>query len=58
MGPLLFKPFDAPRYHTAWAVVVLTAIAAVLLPLICLYVCVRENRKRDAIGVEAFEKYK
>ncbi|KAK5215775.1 hypothetical protein LTR96_011114 [Exophiala xenobiotica] len=55
IGPLLFKASDAPRYPTAWAVVVATTIGAALLLLIYRFLCTRENNKRNAMGAEAFE---
>lgn len=55
IGPLLFKPAEAPRYPKAWPVVVATTIAAAFAMLIYRFLCIRENKKRDASGSEAFE---
>ncbi|KAK6378864.1 hypothetical protein LTS17_006567 [Exophiala oligosperma] len=55
IGPLLFKAADAPRYPKAWAVVVATSIAAAFILIFYRFLCTRENKKRDAMGAEAFE---
>ncbi|KAK2598857.1 hypothetical protein N8I77_012239 [Diaporthe amygdali] len=56
VGPLIFKPQDAPRYAPAFLVVVITAIAAGLLAVVYRAVCVWHNNKRDKSGsVEGFD---
>jgi hypothetical protein len=56
VGPLLFKPEDAPVYAPGFIAVLITAIVAALLSIIYRYVCIMENRKRDRSGtMEAFE---
>lgn len=56
MGPLVFKPQDAPRYEPGFIVVVATAIAAAVLAIVYRFICVWENRRRDKTGtLEGFE---
>ncbi|KAJ4374052.1 hypothetical protein N0V83_002791 [Neocucurbitaria cava] len=56
VGPLIFKPKDAPRYVPAFIVVTITSIVAGLLALVYRGVCMWENKKRDKTGtLEAFE---
>lgn len=56
VGPLCFKPDDAPRYPKGFIVVVVTAIAAGMLAMIYRCICLYINRKRDKSGVmEGFE---
>jgi hypothetical protein len=56
IGPLLFKPQDAPRYAPGFIVVSVTAIAAGLLALVYRFWCIAVNKKRDKTGVlEGFE---
>lgn len=55
-GPLLFRVQDAPRFKPAFAVVTATTAAAALLVLVYRFVCVWQNRRRDASGIkEGFE---
>ncbi|KAL7003929.1 hypothetical protein EMMF5_006532 [Cystobasidiomycetes sp. EMM_F5] len=55
IGPLLFKPEDAPGYAPAFLIVVVTGIAAFILAFAYRYVCIWDNRRRDRKGVEAFD---
>jgi MFS family permease len=56
VGPLVYRPQDAPRYAYGFTVVVITAIIAGLLALVYRFVCVWENLKRDKTGtLEGFE---
>lgn len=56
MGPLLFKPEDAPRYAPGFIAVAITSAVAAVLALVYRMVCVWENKKRDKAGTaEAFE---
>ena len=56
VGPLLFKPKDAPVYAPGFIVVLITAIIAALLAIVYRYVCIWDNRQRDKTGtMEAFE---
>ncbi|KAH7406401.1 major facilitator superfamily domain-containing protein [Phaeosphaeria sp. MPI-PUGE-AT-0046c] len=56
IGPILFKPEDAPRYAPGFIVVFVTAIIAGLLAVVYRFWCVAVNRKRDKTGVlEGFE---
>ncbi|KAF2463898.1 MFS general substrate transporter [Lindgomyces ingoldianus] len=56
VGPLVFKPADAPRYIPGFIVVTVTAIVAGLLALVYRFLCVWENRRRDRAGImEGFE---
>lgn len=56
MGPLVFKPKDAPRYEHGFVVVVATAIAAAVLAIIYRFICIWENSRRDKTGtLEGFE---
>jgi hypothetical protein len=56
VGPLLFKPKDAPVYGPGFLAVLITSIVAGLLAIVYRYVCIWDNRKRDASGtMEAFE---
>ncbi|KAF2186120.1 MFS general substrate transporter [Zopfia rhizophila CBS 207.26] len=56
VGPLVFKPEDAPRYVDGFIVVTVTAIVAGLLALVYRGVCIWENRRRDRAGIlEGFE---
>lgn len=50
-GPLLFRPQDAPLYENGWKGVVITAIAALVLVAAYRVVCIRENRRRDKMGI-------
>lgn len=52
MGPLCFRSQDAPRYVPGFIVVVITSLAAGLLIIVYRFVCVRDNQKRDAAGIE------
>jgi MFS transporter, ACS family, DAL5 transporter family protein len=51
VGPLVFKPQDAPRYISGWIVVVITGILAAITTLVYRFVCIWENKKRDATGI-------
>ena len=56
VGPLLFKPADAPTYGPGFKAVVITACVTAGLALIYRYLCIWENKHRDKAGVlEAFE---
>jgi len=56
VGPLLFKPADAPEYAPGFKAVLITAIITAVLAIVYRYVCVWENRKRDETGtMEGFE---
>lgn len=56
VGPLLFKPQDAPAYGPGFVAVLITAIAAAILIIVYRFVCVWDNRKRDRSGtLEGFE---
>jgi hypothetical protein len=50
VGPLLFKPEDAPGYGPGFVAVLGTAIGAAVLAVVYRYVCIWENRKRDGTG--------
>ncbi|KAL1610931.1 hypothetical protein SLS59_000568 [Nothophoma quercina] len=50
VGPLLFKPEDAPAYGPGFVAVLATAIAAATLAIVYRYVCIWENRRRDKSG--------
>ncbi|KAF3032645.1 hypothetical protein E8E12_002309 [Didymella heteroderae] len=56
VGPLVFKPQDAPRYEPGFIVTFVTAVVAGLLALVYRYWCVMVNKKRDKTGtLEGFE---
>ncbi|OCL13929.1 MFS transporter [Glonium stellatum] len=56
VGPLLFKPKDAPVYAPGFIAVLITAIATSVLAIVYRYVCIWENRRRDKTGtMEGFE---
>ncbi|KAF2199486.1 MFS transporter [Delitschia confertaspora ATCC 74209] len=56
VGPLLFKPEDAPIYAPGFIVTLITSIIAALLSVWYRYICIRENKRRDKSGVmEGFE---
>ncbi|KAH6999424.1 MFS transporter [Ilyonectria destructans] len=56
IGPLVFKPSDAPSYGPGFAVVLSTSVAAGVLALCYRYICVWENNRRDRTGVvEGYE---
>lgn len=56
VGPLLFKPQDAPRYGPGFLAVLITAIITALLAVVYRFVCIWENRRRDKTGImEGFE---
>jgi len=55
VGPLIFKPKDAPEYNSGFLIVTVTAICAALLAIVYRYVCVWENKRRDRNGTEAFD---
>ncbi|KAH7135287.1 major facilitator superfamily domain-containing protein [Dendryphion nanum] len=56
VGPLVFKPEDAPRYVPGFIVVTVTAIIAGLLALVYRVYCMWENKRRDKAGIlEGFE---
>lgn len=56
VGPLLFKPEDAPAYAPGFQAVVITSAITAVLALVYRFVCVWENRKRDKAGTpEGFE---
>ena len=51
IGPLLFKPEDAPRYMKAWTIVVITSCTAAVLSIFYRFLCICENKRRDATGI-------
>lgn len=56
IGPLLFRPRDAPSYGFGFAAVVITAAATAVIALVYGYICVWHNRRRDSAGtMESFE---
>lgn len=56
VGPLVFKPADAPRYVSGFIIVTVTSIAAGFLVLAYRLLCMRENKKRDKAGIlEGYE---
>ncbi|KAL3493301.1 major facilitator superfamily domain-containing protein [Aspergillus germanicus] len=56
VGPLCFRTQDYPRYVPGFIVTVVTTVIAGILVFIYRFVCLRDNRKRDASGVmEGFE---
>ncbi|PGG96397.1 hypothetical protein AJ80_09833 [Polytolypa hystricis UAMH7299] len=56
VGPLLFKPEDAPTYAPGFIAVLITSIVTVILAIVYRYYAMWENQKRDKSGtVEAFE---
>ena len=56
VGPLLFKPEDAPVYAPGFVAVLATSIAAAALAVVYRYVCLWENAKRDKTGtMEGFD---
>ena len=56
VGPLVFRPQDAPRYAPGLIVVMATAATAAVLCMVYRVVVIMENKKRDATGtLEGFE---
>jgi hypothetical protein len=56
VGPLVFKPKDAPVYAPGFGIVVGTSAASACLALVYRFVCIWENRRRDTTGtMEAYE---
>ncbi|KAH7357504.1 major facilitator superfamily domain-containing protein [Pyrenochaeta sp. MPI-SDFR-AT-0127] len=56
VGPLIFKPQDAPRYVPGFIITSVTAIIAGLLAIVYRFWCVAVNNKRDKTGIlEGFE---
>lgn len=56
VGPLLFKPVDAPLYVPGFIAVVITAIVAAGMVGLYGLKCAWDNRKRDKSGImEGFE---
>jgi len=56
VGPLLFKPKDAPAYGPGFVAVLATSVAAAALAIVYRYVCIWENRRRDGSGtMEGFD---
>ena len=56
VGPLLFKPKDAPAYGPGFVAVLATSVAAAALAIVYRYVCIWENRRRDESGtMEGFD---
>lgn len=56
MGPLLFKPQDAPGYAPGFMAVVITSAVTAGLALFYRFLCVWDNKRRDKAGVmEDFE---
>ncbi|KAL3448314.1 major facilitator superfamily domain-containing protein [Aspergillus insuetus] len=56
VGPLCFRTQDYPRYVPGFIVTVVTTVIAGILVLIYRFVCLHDNKKRDATGVlEGYE---
>ncbi|KAL3463563.1 major facilitator superfamily domain-containing protein [Aspergillus heterothallicus] len=56
VGPLCFREQDYPRYVPGFIVTVVTTVVAGLLVVVYRFVCLWDNRRRDATGVlEGFE---
>ena len=56
VGPLLFKPQDAPKYAPGFIAVIATALAAAVIALVYRFITIWENKRRDKSGMmEAFE---
>ncbi|PNS14371.1 hypothetical protein CAC42_6884 [Sphaceloma murrayae] len=56
VGPLVFKPQDAPRYVPGFIITTSTAIAAGAFAILYRLVCMWDNRRRDKTGVmEGFD---
>ncbi|KAG9206280.1 hypothetical protein G6514_005005 [Epicoccum nigrum] len=56
VGPLLFKPKDAPAYGPGFIAVLATSIAAAALAIVYRYVCIWENHSRNGSGtMEGFD---
>ncbi|OBT73466.1 hypothetical protein VF21_07296 [Pseudogymnoascus sp. 05NY08] len=56
IGPLLFKPQDAPAYAPAFIGVLATALATMALIAIYWYLAIRDNNIRDEAGIpEGFD---
>ncbi|KAK3671362.1 hypothetical protein LTR78_008823 [Recurvomyces mirabilis] len=55
MGPLVFIEKEKPYYTTGWIVTVATSAMCIVLAIAYRLACVRENKKRDRDGAEAFE---
>jgi hypothetical protein len=47
VGPMLFKPKDAPTYAPGFIVVLATSTVAAVLAIVYRFVCIRENRHRN-----------
>jgi hypothetical protein len=52
VGPMLFKPEDAPVYAPGFIAVLATSIVAALLAIVYRFVCIRENGRRDESGAQ------
>jgi hypothetical protein len=46
VGPMLFKPKDAPTYAPGFIMVLATSIVAAVLMIVYSFICIRENRRR------------
>ncbi|KAK2812189.1 hypothetical protein FQN50_001547 [Emmonsiellopsis sp. PD_5] len=56
VGPLVFRSQDAPRYRPGFIVVLVTTVASAALVVIYRFICLRDNKKRDAAGIgEGFD---
>lgn len=56
VGPLLFKPKDAPVYAPGFIAVLATSIGSAILAVVYRYVCIWENHRRDKTGtLEGFD---
>ncbi|EIT81329.1 permease of the major facilitator superfamily [Aspergillus oryzae 3.042] len=56
VGPLCFREQDSPRYVPGFIVTVVTSVIAAVLVFVYRFVCLYDNRRRDATGVlEGFE---
>lgn len=48
----IFIEKDAPRYATAFIIVLVTAILTQILTIVYRYLCILENKKRDNSGIQ------
>lgn len=56
VGPLIFKPKDAPGYAPGFIAVLITAIVTALLSLVYRFICMWDNKRRDKSGImEGYE---
>lgn len=56
VGPQVFRSQDSPGYVLGFVVVVISSVVAAVLGLVYRFVCIWENKRRDAAGVmEGFD---